>query len=79
MRPDCVLIACEALGLYHEQATQASSKHIVIYLAALFRVLACEPCNYDDDFPSVLAGDNDLALGACPASAGEHRPRTYAE
>ena len=34
MRPDRVLITCEALGLHHVQATQASSSHIVIDLAA---------------------------------------------
>ena len=35
MRPDRVLITCEALGLHHVQATQASSSHIVIGHAAI--------------------------------------------
>ena len=34
MRPDRVVITCEALVLNHVQATQASSSHIVIDLAA---------------------------------------------
>ena len=38
MRPDRVLITCEALGLHHVQATQASSSHIVIDLAAIISV-----------------------------------------
>ena len=38
MRPDRVLIYCEALGLHNVQATQASSSHIVIDLAAIRRV-----------------------------------------
>ena len=37
-RPDSVLITCEALGLRHVQATQASSFHNVIGLVALLRV-----------------------------------------
>ena len=40
MRPDKVLITWEALGLYHAQATHASSSHIVIDLAAILRVPA---------------------------------------
>ena len=35
MRPDRVLITCEALGLHHVQATQSSSFHIVFDLAAM--------------------------------------------
>ena len=38
MRPDRVLITCEALGLHHVQATQTSSSHIVIDLAAILSV-----------------------------------------
>ena len=38
MRPDRVLITCEALGLHHVQATQASSFHIVINIrSCLFK------------------------------------------
>ena len=37
MRPDRVLISCEALGLHGVQATQASSFHIVIDLVAIRR------------------------------------------
>ena len=37
MRLDLVLITCEALGLHHAQATQATSSHIVIDLLATFK------------------------------------------
>ena len=79
MRPDRVLIACEAPGLFRVRATQASSSHSVIDLAALFRVPARASCNHDDDIPSVFAGDSGLAFGNCPACPGRHRPRTDAE
>ena len=51
MRPDKVLITCEALGLHHVQATQASSSHIVIDLAAILRVPARASCSSDVLFP----------------------------
>ena len=38
IRPDQVLISCEALGLHCVQAIQASSSHIVIDLAAIRRI-----------------------------------------
>ena len=38
MRPDRVLITCEALGLHHVQATQSSSSHMVIDLVAILSV-----------------------------------------
>ena len=41
MRLDRVLITCEALGLQHVKATQASSSHIVIDLAAILTVPSC--------------------------------------
>ena len=37
MRIDRVLVMCEALCLHHVQATQASSSHIVIDLASMFK------------------------------------------
>jgi hypothetical protein len=75
MRHDRVLISCEALGLHHVQATQASSSHIVIDLAAMLRTLS----NSERNFPCALVGDSEMALGTCPACAGRHRPHTYAE
>ena len=78
MRPDEDLITCEALGLHHAQATQASSSHIVIELAAIFRVPARASNNSDDAFPNFFAGDSEIALGTCPACAGRHRPHTDA-
>ena len=79
MRPDKVLITCEAWGLHHAQATQASSSHIVIDLAAVLRVPARAPYDSDDVFPCFFVGDSEMALGTCPACAGRHRPHTYAE
>ena len=79
MRPDSVLITCEALRLRHVQATQASSSHIVIGLASILRVPSCTLSNSDIDFHRVFAGDNEMALGARHACAGKHRPHTYAE
>ena len=79
MRPDRVLITCEALSLHHVQATQSSSAHIVIDLATLKCVLAGATSNYETDCHCSFAGDNDLAFGTCPACAGRHRPHTYAE
>ena len=79
LRPDGVLITREALGLHQVQATQASSSHIVIDLAAILRVPARAMYNSDDAFPSFVAGDSDIALGTCLACAGGHRPHTYAE
>ena len=79
LRPDGVLITREALGLHRAHATQASSSHIVMDLAAILRAPARAPCTSDDAFPSSFVGDNALALGTCPAGAGGHRPHTYAE
>jgi len=79
MQLDRVLITCDALGLHHVQATQASSSHIVTDLAAIqgvpFRTLS----NSESDFPCFFAGDSFMALGTCPACAARHRPHTYAE
>ncbi len=51
MRPDRVLIPCEALGLRHVQATQASSSHIVIDLAAIISVPSRTHSKGESDFP----------------------------
>ena len=79
MRPDGVLITCEALGFHRVQATQASSSHIVIDLAAILRALARASHNSYDTFPRVFVGDSEFAFGTCPACAGRHSPHTYAE
>ena len=79
MRPDRFLITCEALGLRHVQATQASSSHIVIHLAAILRVPSRTLSNSESDFPCFFVGDSEVALGTGPARAGRHRPHTYAE
>ena len=79
MRPDGVLTTCEALRLHHAQATQASPSHIVLDLAAILSVPARASDNNADVCPSFFAGDNELALGTCPACAGRHRPHKYAE
>ncbi len=51
MPPDHVLITCEALGVHHIRATQASSSHIVCDLASL----QCKPSrtcsNRETDVP----------------------------
>ena len=79
MRPDNVLITCEALGFNHVQATQSSSSHIVVDLVAILRVPARAPCNSYVFFPSFFAGDSEIGLGTCPACAGRRRPRMYTE
>ena len=79
MRPDRALITCEALGLRHVQATQASSSHIVIDLAAILRVPSRTLSNSESDLPCFFVGDSEMALGTCPACVGRHRPHTYAE
>ena len=79
MRPDRVLITCEALGLLNVQAAQASSSHIVIDLADIISVPSRTFSEGESDFPCVFAGDSEMALGTCPACAGRHRPHTYAE
>ena len=50
MRPDRVLITCEALGLHHAQATQASSSHIVMDLAAILSVPSRTLSDGESDF-----------------------------
>ena len=50
MRPDRVLITCEALGLHHVQATHASSSHIVIDLAAILSVPSRTLSNGESDY-----------------------------
>ena len=80
MRPDRVLISCEALGLRHVQATQASSSHIAIDLAVILSVPSRTLSNSESVFvPRFFVGDSEMALGTCPARAGRHRPHTYAE
>ena len=79
MRPYRVLITCEALGLHHVQATQASSTHTVVYLAAILSVPSRTLSKSESDFPCFFAGDSEMALGTCLACAGRHRPHTYAE
>ena len=60
MRPDGVLIICEALPLHHVHATQASSSHIVIDRAAIRCALACVSYNCDVAlFPSFFVGEKD--------------------
>ena len=54
MRPDGVLIRCEALGLHHVQAAQSSSSHIVIDIAALLPVPARMPSNCENVVVSVF-------------------------
>ena len=51
MRPDRVLISCEALGLHSVQATQASSSHFVIDLAAIRKIPARRLSTSESDFP----------------------------
>ena len=79
MHPDRVLITCEALDLHHVQATQASSSHIVIDLAAIFSVPSRTLSKCESDCPCVFASDSEVALGTCPACSGRHRPHTYVE
>ena len=79
MRPDRVLITCEALGLHQVEETQAASSHMVIDLAAILRVPSRTLSNSESDFHCFFVGDSEVALGTCPACAGRHRPRTYAE
>ena len=50
MRPDRVLILCEALGLHNVQATQSSSSHIVIDLVAIRRVPSRNLSTSESDF-----------------------------
>ena len=52
--PDRVLISCEALGLHHVQATQASSSHIVMDLAAIRRVPSRILSTSESDFSVFL-------------------------
>ena len=80
MQTDRVLITCEALGLHHVQATQASSSHIVIDLVALLRVPS-RTCSNSESvfFLRFFAGDSELALGTFPVCAGRNRPHTYPE
>ena len=79
MRPDRVLISCEALGLRHVQATQASSSRILIDLAAILRVPSRTFSNSERVLSFLFCvGDRELALGTCPACAGKHRPHAYA-
>ena len=54
MRPVRVLISCEARGLHCVQATQASSSHIVIDLAAIRRVPSRTLSNNESDFSVFL-------------------------
>ena len=79
MRPDRVLILCEALGLHRVQATQASSSHIVIDLATIRKVPSRRLSAYESDVHCFFAGGNEVSLGTCPACAGRHRPHTYME
>jgi len=79
MQLDRVLVTCEALGLLHVQATQASSSHIVIELVAIQRAPSRTLSNSESDFPCFFVGDSEMALGTCLACAGRHRPHTYAE
>ena len=79
MRPDRVLIACEALGLHHAQATQASSSHIVIDLVVVLSVPSRTLSNGESDFACFFCGDSEVSLGTCSACSGRHRPHTYAE
>ena len=65
MRPDRVLISCAAPGLRRVQATQSSSSHIVIDLAAILRVPSRTLSNSENDFPCLFAGDSEMALGTC--------------
>ena len=64
---------------FHLQATQASSSHLAIDLAAILRVPSRTLSNSESDFTCFFAGDSEMALGTCPACAGRHRPHTYAE
>ena len=50
MRPDGVLITCEALGLHRAQATQPLSSHIVIVLAPFLRAPARASYNSSEVF-----------------------------
>ena len=70
-RTDLVLITCEARGLHHVQATQSSSSHIVIDLAAILHVPSRTLCNCESDFLCFFAGDSEMALGTCPACAAD--------
>ena len=79
MRPDRVLITCEALGLNHVQATQSSSSHIVIDLAAILSVPSRTLSNGENGVRCFFVGESEMALGTCPACACRHRPHTYAE
>ena len=79
MRPDRVLISREALGLHGVQATQATSSHIVLDLAAIRRIPSRILSTSESDFPCFFAGDSEVALGTCPACAGRHRPHTYSD
>ena len=72
MRPARVLITCEVVGLHHVQATQSSSSHIVIDLAAILSVHLRTLSKGENDFPCFLAGDSEVALGTCPACSGRH-------
>ena len=51
MSHDHGLASCEALGLHHVQATQASSSLIVIYLAAIRRVPSRTLSTSESDCP----------------------------
>ena len=79
LHPDRVLITCEALGLHTVQATQAPSSHIVIDLASIVKAPVSASNYGNDDSPTCLAGDRELAFGTCPACVGRHRPHTYKE
>ena len=63
MRHDSVLITCGALGLHHVQATQASSFHIVIDLAAILSVPSRTLSKGESDFiVSMLAAVEWLSV-----------------
>ncbi len=71
MRLDHVPITCEALGLLHVQATQASSSHIVTDLAALLSVPSRTLSKGESDI-IIFVGGSEVALGTCPACSGRH-------
>ena len=74
IRLDRVLITCEALGLRSVQATNASSSHIVMCLAALHRVPPRRLSSRECDCHCFCVGDGEMAL-----RTGRHRPHTYVE
>ena len=77
MKPDSVYVTRAALGLYHVQAIQAPSAHIVMYWVCLRCKMPLRLLGEQEDLLSLAVVDEvDCALVARPACVGARRPHT---